>query len=260
MNTTNPAGPPEAVPSEPRWRDVYDFLSHVRKSAITMEKADFILGHCRGRDVLDVGCVDHTADAADQSNWLHARLVGVARSCQGIDTAEEEVARLAAKGYRVLVGDVEQLDLEDRFDVIVAGDVVEHLSNPGLFLSGARRHLRSGGVLVLTTPNAHSADQFARALVANYTAFNPQHTACFDPAALWELASRNGLEVAEFAWLRTSYRIRELARTPTERLVGRACEAVVRLRRILTQDFGFVLREHQGGDASSSTLGGASQK
>jgi 2-polyprenyl-3-methyl-5-hydroxy-6-metoxy-1,4-benzoquinol methylase len=39
------------------------------------------------------------------------------------------------------------------FDVILASEVIEHLSKAELFLSEARRVLAPGGVLLLTTPN-----------------------------------------------------------------------------------------------------------
>src|SRR4051812_50186740 len=39
------------------------------------------------------------------------------------------------------------------FDVVLCGDVVEHLRNPEAFLTRVRPLLRPGGKLVLTTPN-----------------------------------------------------------------------------------------------------------
>jgi 2-polyprenyl-3-methyl-5-hydroxy-6-metoxy-1,4-benzoquinol methylase len=41
----------------------------------------------------------------------------------------------------------------DSFDVILASEVIEHLTQAELFLSEARRVLSPGGVLLLTTPN-----------------------------------------------------------------------------------------------------------
>lgn len=41
-------------------------------------------------------------------------------------------------------------------DVIFAFDVIEHLASPSLFLEEARRVLRKGGLMVLTTPNIRS--------------------------------------------------------------------------------------------------------
>ena len=58
---------------------------------------------------------------------------------------------------QVVGGDARCLPFPDRsFDVVVAGEILEHLSPESLtteFLPGVRRVLRPGGVLVLSTPN-----------------------------------------------------------------------------------------------------------
>ena len=56
----------------------------------------------------------------------------------------------------MLVGDVETMALPlapGTFDVVLCGDLVEHLRRPGAALARLRPLLRPGGRLVLTTPN-----------------------------------------------------------------------------------------------------------
>ena len=70
------------------------------------------------------------------------------------DPAAAEVAREVCE--EVLVGDVETMELPfapASFDVVLCGDLVEHLRDPGAFLARARPFLVPGGRLVLTTPN-----------------------------------------------------------------------------------------------------------
>ncbi len=42
---------------------------------------------------------------------------------------------------------------DDSFDVVSAGEVIEHIYDPDRLLAETRRVLRPGGHVVLTTPN-----------------------------------------------------------------------------------------------------------
>jgi 2-polyprenyl-3-methyl-5-hydroxy-6-metoxy-1,4-benzoquinol methylase len=102
-----------------------------------------------GRDarVLDVGC---------SSGYLARKLVEQGCSVIGIevDSQAAEAARNVCE--EVLVGDVETMHLPFEpasFDVVLCGDTIEHLRNPGRFLERVHPLLRRDGRLVLTTPN-----------------------------------------------------------------------------------------------------------
>ena len=74
----------------------------------------------------------------------------------GIDTDERAATAARAVCEQVLVGDVESMELpfpEQSFDVVLCGDVIEHLRDPEAFFERVRPLLRPGGRLVLTTPN-----------------------------------------------------------------------------------------------------------
>jgi 2-polyprenyl-3-methyl-5-hydroxy-6-metoxy-1,4-benzoquinol methylase len=97
--------------------------------------------------VLDVGC---------STGYLSRRLVERGSAVIGIE-ADERAAQVARDVCeRVLVGDVEEMELPfepGSFDVILCGDVIEHLREPRRFLERVRPLLASDGRLVLTTPN-----------------------------------------------------------------------------------------------------------
>jgi len=52
-------------------------------------------------------------------------------------------------------GNFDQLALQDRFDCIILGELIEHCAYPEDFIGKALRHLKPGGLLLVTTPNAH---------------------------------------------------------------------------------------------------------
>ena len=104
--------------------------------------------------VLDVGCAN---------GYLAEVLVGHGCKVSGVEY-DPVAAEEARKHLETLVvGDLEQLDLvaelgEGRFDVIVFGDVLEHLRDPLPVLRQARALLAPGGYVVISIPNiAHGA-------------------------------------------------------------------------------------------------------
>jgi SAM-dependent methyltransferase len=108
-----------------------------------------LLAHAAGAGrVLDVGC---------SSGYLSAELARSGSTVVGIDVDPAAAAEAGRCCERVLVGDVEAMDLSAlepaSFDAIVCGDVVEHLRDPCAALARLRPLLRTDGKLVLTTPN-----------------------------------------------------------------------------------------------------------
>jgi ubiquinone/menaquinone biosynthesis C-methylase UbiE len=104
-------------------------------------------GHPRQR-VLDVGCGE---------GHFAAALVGAGADVVAIDVAEEPLRRLRARHPELdarLVQPETSLPLEDAsFDVVWAGETIEHIADTSNWLSELRRVLRSGGLLLLTTPD-----------------------------------------------------------------------------------------------------------
>lgn len=102
----------------------------------------------RGRRVLDVGC-----GRGQMGSILHEKF-GCAVT--GIEI-NPEFARECTHYDRVLIGSVENeslLDqLEGKFDVILCGDVLEHLRGPGLVLRAFHRLLTPEGRLLISVPN-----------------------------------------------------------------------------------------------------------
>src|SRR4051794_21526692 len=97
--------------------------------------------------VLDVGC---------PSGYLAEPLWQRRNTIVGIEL-DPDAAREAERWCeRVVVGDVESMDLPFEpasFDVILCGDVIEHLRDPREALARVRPFLRPGGRLVASTPN-----------------------------------------------------------------------------------------------------------
>jgi 2-polyprenyl-3-methyl-5-hydroxy-6-metoxy-1,4-benzoquinol methylase len=163
----------------------------------------------RGKSVLD--CGPGGEEIAPEETWwttifLHAHIAKAADECIGVDLDEAAVEQLCAMGYNLQVGNIETLDLGRTFDVVVAGELIEHLSNPGLFLDMAKRHLEPGGKLILSTPNAWALGNLVRSLFGRKIVINKGHIAWYDRVILEQLLSRHGFEIEEFYWQQRVFR------------------------------------------------------
>ncbi len=104
------------------------------------ERRAFLLEHVSAGDrVLDLGCGDGALAAA----LVQAAAEAVRRA---------RVRAPQARIEQVAEGSALPLD-EDAFDVVWAGEVLEHVADVTGLLAEVRRVLRWGGTLLVTTPN-----------------------------------------------------------------------------------------------------------
>jgi 2-polyprenyl-3-methyl-5-hydroxy-6-metoxy-1,4-benzoquinol methylase len=166
------------------------------EKARLVDRIELIQRYCRGKRVLDVGCVGHTVPPTHPL-WLHKRIAEVASRVVGIDIESEKVEELRKQGYNAIVANALNCDLGEKFDVIVAGQVIEHLDNPGIFLENMKKHLSDGGAFIITTDNAHGA-MFVKDYLIKRPNINPQHCMFFSRETIGELLGRHDLEISEF--------------------------------------------------------------
>lgn len=158
-------------------------------------KIAFFAKHCEGKSVLDLGCVEHNPENYRSRYWVHKALRIVSQDVLGLDLYEEGVVYLNEMGFNVVVGNAEAFALGRTFDVICAGDLVEHLANPGGMFESARSHLVAGGKVLVTTPNPWYWRFIVKASVSYDVRPNPEHTCWFCPRTLSHLASRYGFRL-----------------------------------------------------------------
>lgn len=162
----------------------------------------------RGRRVIDLGFVDEGQMDAKRGRgtWLHAVVAGVAREAVGVDADEAGVARARELGFHAHNADVEDraaleaLEL-DPAEVVLAGELLEHLDRPGDFLEAVKALVAPDGVLVLTTPNAHSLTN-ALAGVAGRELVNPDHVSWLSWRTLETLLERHDWRLERLAYYR----------------------------------------------------------
>jgi 2-polyprenyl-3-methyl-5-hydroxy-6-metoxy-1,4-benzoquinol methylase len=158
-----------------------------------------ILSEVRGTEILHVGCVNHRLpqSTAEARHYLHYQLCRRFAHCHivGLDIEADGIEQLGKLGFDVVWGDAHDMPYREAFDTVVAGELLEHVQNPGLFLSSCVRALKPGGRLVLSTPNVFTPILFL-AYLKNYDrAFNSDHVMWFCPQTLREILRRAELTV-----------------------------------------------------------------
>ncbi|MGB6603109.1 MAG: methyltransferase domain-containing protein [Steroidobacteraceae bacterium] len=129
-----------------------------------VDRIGFIAGLCTGRRVLDLGAMDETAWQAKRGRgtWLHEEISRDALWVEGVDSADLIPPEGLRTGPNSIIrrGDISDLGqvvaaLPEPPDVVVAGELIEHLDSPLQFLQrvAAVERLR-GRTLILSTPNA----------------------------------------------------------------------------------------------------------
>lgn len=155
----------------------------------------FVAAIGRGKRVLDLGC----RSGALTKHFLEGNAV------VGLDVDAAALERAVALGIEPVRGNVEDpLPFENAsFDVVVAGELFEHLQFPDALVTEIRRVLRSGGVLVGSVPNAFRMQSRLRFLRGRPPEDDPTHLRMFSPAAMRELLS--GFEDVELSYVGGRY-------------------------------------------------------
>jgi hypothetical protein len=158
-------------------------MLHKVPDAPVVNRAEFILDHCRAKRVLDFGATGR----------MHEQIVEVAASCLGVDR-QEALGVIAFD-----LDDVSQSALPVfEADVIVCGEVLEHLANPGWFMTRLRQQY-AGVTTIITVPNAFSTAA-ARHIASGIENVNLDHCCWFSFTTLRTLLKRAGYTEFWFGW------------------------------------------------------------
>ena len=137
-------------------------LTYIRDAACRKFERNVKSLNClSGLRILDIGC--GAGLLCEPFTRLGAQVIGVDPSASNIAAAKLH----ADKGhlsidYRCTT--VEEMDVRERFDIVLAMEVVEHVSDVGMFLNRCAAMLKPGGLMAVSTLN-RNWKSFALAIV-----------------------------------------------------------------------------------------------
>ncbi len=218
-----------------------------------VDRIGFIADVCTQRRVLDLGAMDETAwqSKRGRGTWLHEEIARKALQVDGVDNSALVPAQGLRTGTNSIIrrGDISDpaqliAALDNPPDVVVAGELIEHLENPLQFLKrfvGVER--LSGRELVLSTPNATALHNILIGLLRRESTHH-DHLTILSYKTLTTLCRRAGFCEWEIIPYFARFTEMEERHSGLARLAVRAAERVVNLFEWIFPmlSFGYIVR------------------
>jgi len=171
-----------------------------------VNRVTFLKNICKDKTVLDLGCVDHDyftyKDKMNRGEWLHEELSKVSKKIIGVDLISDYSDVIKEKGYDIRNGNIETfegVEINEKFDVIIAGEIIEHLYNQGMFLDSVKKFMDADTKLVITTPNCFSMRKFFPLLI-NKEINRDDHTMWHSQNTLMQMLNFKNYKIEEILY------------------------------------------------------------
>lgn len=169
-------------------------VAEVRREKIFKERAKRarrVLGACKGRIIGDIGAgfgifLEELREILPDNRYI------------AIEPSPDMAQICMSKNLEVKHMCLEEMDKTERFDLLTAFELFEHLFDPASFLKKVYEHLRPGGYLYITTLNGRGFDiQLLWERSKSLTP--PHHLDFFNPSSAGILLEKTGFEVLEIS-------------------------------------------------------------
>jgi len=171
---------------------------------------DEVLRISSSKKILHIGCADFPYTLMQGDNLLHKKLSEVTdiNNLWGLDISEKGCKLLREMGFNnIFTGNIEKFSSEFKsqsFDIILAGEVIEHVANPGSFLASLASIMTTKTELLLTTVNVSSLKTFIFAMLRKEKV-HPDHNFYFSYWTLKHLLEKCFLDPFEIYYYAVKY-------------------------------------------------------
>jgi 2-polyprenyl-3-methyl-5-hydroxy-6-metoxy-1,4-benzoquinol methylase len=137
------------------------------------EKIKYILSSIgTGKRVLDVGCND---------GYIGGLILQNHNDVYGVDIVKDNLKEATKKGIKAIFFDITKRNFpyeSNLFDVVLLGDVIEHVFDTDMILKNCYNILKPSGFLLLTTPNVASLGRRLMLLfgISPFLEYSPNHS------------------------------------------------------------------------------------
>lgn len=151
-------------------------------------------------NILEVGCSSGVF-LAELSSGLEQENLSKQVTMTGIDIDEDAVKKSVSADVELVYCSVEEFCNinSNKYDLVLHFELIEHLSDPFLFMKSISQLLCSGGKTYFTTPNADGFDNLALGYndfrPIAHGIFPPMHLQAFTPRNIVHFLLRSGIKV-----------------------------------------------------------------
>lgn len=169
------------------------------KKNVLKDVGKYILECAKGKIVLNVGATGGVEYYLPnkKEEWLHYKLSKVSNALHGIDIDLDSIAYAEQHGFPINLGNCEDMKLNEKFDIILLIDVIEHVNAPVIAIKNLMNHLHKDGKLIITTPNLSHFSLFIRALLGKNLSIYYDHVYGFLPEHMLAICNRLGYSLSE---------------------------------------------------------------
>lgn len=155
---------------------------------------------CKNKRVLHLGCSSgkYIEDRIKRGTFLHGILNETASQLAGLDIDAQSLETMRKIGFSHLYqGNAEKLEtsgIKDKFEVVIAGDLLEHITCPGAMLNGVLNLLETNGKFIISTNNAFGLHYQIKRWLGRYTE-HFEHVCFYSPETLAHLFERHNYKI-----------------------------------------------------------------
>jgi 2-polyprenyl-3-methyl-5-hydroxy-6-metoxy-1,4-benzoquinol methylase len=200
---------------EEYYNNFYKKLSELDEKGNNFNKIKNILPTLNGNEtIVDIGC--------GHGGVSHS-LIKTGHKVTGIEINKDAIKSLKDKDFQVIQADISKpLEIDDKFDIVMILDVLEHLFDPLLLLNEAKKITKEKGYIIVTVPlyfdivdrikilftgSVISTDNlcYGKENYDKFRSYNYDHIRFFRPKEILEMGENLGLKADNIEYTSTSY-------------------------------------------------------
>jgi len=182
--------------------DIYNNKPFYYFDTIRKDLLNLIPTKCMNGNLLEIG-------AGKGNTLIYAKKHRYASKVYGIDISTiDNSYQSSSEIEKFIIGDIEQIDLnfnDKLFDVILCGDVLEHLTNPFYVVQKLKPYLSDKGVIIASIPNIREWTTMRKIFFSGDFRYEDigildrTHLRFFCKKNIEELFSKNGMNIFQLA-------------------------------------------------------------